>query len=76
MRNTIIGGLIGAFIAAGIIIVLHLMDDTIKTSEDIEKYLGISTLGLIPIEVGNERQAAIDKKKRNSKSTKVKKDKR
>jgi hypothetical protein len=25
------------------------MDDTIKTTEDIEKYLGLSTLGLVPV---------------------------
>lgn len=49
-RNVLIGGAIGVVLAAGICIVLHLMDDTIKSSEDIEKYLGLSTLGLIPIE--------------------------
>lgn len=62
MKNTIIGGLIGAFLAAGITIVLHLMDDTIKTSEDIEKYLNISTLGLIPIESNATKQTELDKK--------------
>ena len=49
-RNVLIGGAIGVVLAAAICIVLHLMDDTIKSSEDIEKYLGLSTLGLIPIE--------------------------
>lgn len=65
-RNAIIGGCIGVFLAAGIIIVLYLLDDTIKTSEDIEKYLGISTLGIIPLEASAEKQkqAEIDRKRR------------
>jgi len=64
IKNTIIGGLLGAFLAAGIIVVLHLMNDTIKDSEDIDKYLGISTLGLIPIEANAQKQTVMDKKKR------------
>jgi capsular polysaccharide biosynthesis protein len=75
-RNAIIGGLIGAFLAAAIIIVLHLMDDTIKTSEDVEKYLGLSTLGLIPIESGAAKQTELDKKRRKQQRTNEKKGKR
>ena len=52
IKNSIIGALIGFIIACGIIIVTYLMNDSIKTSEDIEKYLGINTLGLIPLEEG------------------------
>lgn len=63
-KNIAIGGLIGVFLAAAVVIILHLMDDTIKTSEDITKYLGLSTLGLIPIETGADKQMQIDKKKR------------
>lgn len=70
-KNTIIGGLVGAFIAAAIIIVLHIMDDTIKDSEDVEKYLGLSTLGLIPLENGK-----IDKEGRKIKRSKEKPQKR
>lgn len=63
-KNIIIGALIGAFLSAGVIIVLHLMDDTIKSSEDVEKYLGLSTLGLIPLEAGSTKQSQLDKNKR------------
>lgn len=63
-KNAIIGGIIGILLAAAVIIILHLMDDTIKNSEDVEKYLGLSTLGLIPIETGVEKQVQLDKKKR------------
>ena len=49
VKNSIIGAMIGFIIAAGIIIIIHLMNDSIKTSEDIEKYLGINTLGAVPL---------------------------
>ncbi len=46
---TMMGGVLGAFIICAIILIQYLLDDTIKTSEDIERYLGLSTLGLIPV---------------------------
>ena len=45
---TVIGAFIGAIIAMGIIILRYLLDDTIKSAEDVEKYLELSTLALIP----------------------------
>lgn len=49
VKWTLIGGLLGIFLICAVILVQYLMDDTIKSSEDVEKYLGISTLALIPI---------------------------
>lgn len=46
---TALGLLLGAFLCAMVIIVRFLLDDTIKTSEDIERYLELSTLAMIPI---------------------------
>lgn len=46
---TMIGILLGGFLAAAVVLVRFLLDDTIKSSEDIEKYLHLSTLGLIPL---------------------------
>ena len=45
----LIGGFIGAIASMAVIIIRYLMDDTIKSSEDVEKYLGWSTLALIPM---------------------------
>ena len=45
---TVLAALIGMVLSAVIIIIQYLLDDTIKSSEDIEKYLELSTLGLIP----------------------------
>lgn len=48
-RWTLISAFLGAFICAAVILVHFMLDDTIKTSDDVEKYLGLSTLGMIPI---------------------------
>lgn len=49
VKWTLIGGAAGAFFVCAVIIVFFLLDDTIKSSEDVEKYLGLSTLALIPV---------------------------
>lgn len=63
-KNILIGGLMGAFIVAFIVILLHVLDDTVKTSEDVEKYLGLNTLGLIPIEEGTMKEIRKTRRKR------------
>lgn len=69
-KNTAIGGIIGIILASAIITLLYIMDDTIKDSSDVEKYLGLNTLGLIPIESGAAKITKQDKLKRK-KSQKV-----
>ncbi len=63
---TVIGAVLGAFAAAALILLRYLLDDTIKSSEDIERYLHLSTLALIPISVTEEETAKGKKKKRKS----------
>lgn len=63
-KNVLIGGMAGVVLSAVIIIVLYILDDTLKTSEDVEKYLGLNTLGIIPLEEGSRSQMIRDKKKR------------
>lgn len=53
-KYTLIGILIGGFLAAAVVIIVYLLDDTIKSSEDVERYLHLSTLGLIPIRESEE----------------------
>lgn len=48
-KNGLIGGVIGIIISAGIILLMYLMNDTVKTSEDVERYLELSVLGSIPM---------------------------
>lgn len=54
LKWTVIGFLLGAFLCMAVVLIQFLMDDTIKTSDDIEKYLGLSTLGMIPIRENTE----------------------
>lgn len=64
-KNGMMGGLLGCVIAAGIVIVGYLMNDTIQTPEDVEHYLQLGTLGSIPVfEEENPRKTKINKKKK------------
>ena len=47
-KNVAIGGLLGLILSAGIIVLLAVMDDTIKSEDDVERYLGLPTLASIP----------------------------
>lgn len=46
--NIRMAAIIGVVLAAGIILLFHILNDTIQTEEDVEKALGISVLGSIP----------------------------
>ncbi|MFA9464596.1 MAG: YveK family protein [Velocimicrobium sp.] len=48
-KNTAIGAFLGLFLCCAVIIVLHLLDDTIRSSDDMERYLGLNTLAMIPM---------------------------
>ena len=58
MKNTAMGGLVGAVIAMGILVVRYLMDDTIKTEEDVRKYLQINTLASVSLEKKRRKKTA------------------
>lgn len=60
-KNAVIAGILGIVGATFVICLLYIMDDTIKSSEDIERYLGLTTIGLIPIE---EDAAILEMQKR------------
>ena len=49
-RWALIAALLGAVLVIAVILIRYLMDDTIKTSEDVEHYLDISTIALIPMD--------------------------
>ena len=46
---TLIGGMAGVFFVCAVVLIMFLLDDTIKSTEDVDKYLGLSTLALIPV---------------------------
>ena len=63
------GALLGALLVAGVVTLQYILDDTIKTSEDIEQYLGLSTLALIPLDenIGGAEKGKKKKTKNNDK---------
>lgn len=60
------GGAIGVILVCAIVLIGYLLDDTIKTSEDVEKYLGLSTLGTIPVIETDDSSKSKKKKKKKS----------
>ncbi|MFI3227126.1 MAG: Wzz/FepE/Etk N-terminal domain-containing protein [Clostridia bacterium] len=65
-KNTMIGAMLGMILVAGTITMLFLIDDTIKTSDDVAKYLNLNTLAKIPTLEQTEDEVKIKgiKKKR------------
>lgn len=54
-KNIVLGGILGAGLAIAVFVILFLMDDTIKTEEDVKKYLHMSTLASISKEKTRRR---------------------
>lgn len=63
MRNGLIAGVLGCVIAVAVILVQYLTNDTIKTSEDVERYLQLSTLGMIPLDENEKKNSKRDIRK-------------
>ena len=47
-RNALIGGLLALVVVLAILTIIYMMDDTLKTSEDVEKMFGVMPLSVIP----------------------------
>lgn len=67
-KNTALAAIVGVVLAIGILVVIYLLDDTIRTDEDVTRYLELSTLGVIPmskeLETASNMGAAAKKKKK------------
>ena len=49
-KNALMGGILCAFLVAAFCVMKVLLNDTIKTDEDIEKYIGLPLLSEVPLE--------------------------
>ena len=47
-RNVVLGGMLGAILCCGVLLLRYLMNDTFVTPDDIEKYFGVQPLATIP----------------------------
>lgn len=55
-KSVMLGFILGLMLAAVIVVVRALTNDTYKTAEDIRKYTGLVTLAVVPIENGNDEK--------------------
>lgn len=77
-RNTVIGALAGFLLAAMVVTVFYLLNDTIMTAEDVERKLGMNLLGSLPEEVhefDGKKAKKVKKKKPVKREEKIKKKK-
>lgn len=47
-RNALLGGLVAVVVVCGIIVLSTVMNDTIRSEEDVARYLGLSVLASVP----------------------------
>lgn len=54
MKDLVVGGILGLLLAAAVIVMRYILDDTIRTQDDVERYLSMNTLAMIPLEGGTD----------------------
>lgn len=64
VKNTEEGFLLGLVLILAILTLQTVMNDNIKTSEDVENYLGLNTLVVVP-DFGNKRKSRKEKKRKD-----------
>lgn len=69
---TLIGLALGIVLSCAVIIVRSMLDDTVKATEDVEKYFNLSTLAVIPISEGMDDGVGKNKKAKKAKKKKSK----
>ena len=64
-KNMMLGALLGLVISMGFIVLISILDDTVKTPDDVEKYLGLTS---IPIQEGSSapKRAKQQRESRNA----------
>lgn len=63
MRNILIGFLLGALLSIGYVLIRYILDDTVKSMEDVERYLNLNVLAAIPEEGGTDNSEKHHKKR-------------
>jgi capsular polysaccharide biosynthesis protein len=61
--NALKGGMVGTFLCMGILVIIYLLDDTLKDAEDVEHYFGVMPLAVIPEGHMGKSQSKKKKKK-------------
>lgn len=72
-KNVLIAAIAGVFLAAVAFLVAFLLNDKIITTDDVERYLGISILGVMPLDEEQVKQKKSRTKERRKKQRRMKK---
>ena len=68
-KNMIIAAALGVVLAIGVLVVVYMLDDTIRTDEDVTRFLGLDTLGVIPM--SKELETMVNTGLNNAKKNKL-----
>lgn len=53
-KNAILGAMVACVAVCGIIVLEVIMNDTVRTEDDVEKYLGLTVLAMVPTREGED----------------------
>ena len=68
-KNTVMAAALGVMLAIGVLVVVYITDDTIRTDEDVTRWLELDTLGVIP--TSKELETMINMGLNNAKKKKL-----
>lgn len=54
-KNAALGGILGMLFVMGIVVLIFILDDTIKTPDDVDRYLDLNVLASIPVTTGSKK---------------------
>ena len=63
-KNASLGAMLGLVLTCGLITLQVILNDTIQTEEDVEKYLGLTVLAEVPVRDGEEVSGKSEKAKK------------
>lgn len=66
-KNTMMGALAGAALVCGLTFLEVILNDTIRTDEDVAKYLGLTVLASVPEREGESKESGKRKKRKKKK---------
>ena len=73
LKNTVIGAVLGLFLAAGIVVLGYMLDDTISNADDMETRTGLKVLASLPVDE-TEYDGAKTKRRKKKKTQSSKSD--
>ena len=63
-RNILLGAVLGMILSIGYLVIRNILDDTIRSADDVEKFLRLNTLSSIPEEGGTDNSEKKRKRKK------------